>query len=66
MHESNASDAPQEGATARAKAWAPDLLTGVGVLAAAAGAGVFHVGAGLVVFGLALVLIGSRAATTGG
>jgi hypothetical protein len=58
--------APPAESPARAGALAPDLLTGVGVLSAAAGAGTFHVGAGLIVFGLALILIGARGAAATG
>lgn len=64
MDESNRSDdavaAPQE-PTARRWTWAQDLCIAVGVLAVSSGAAIFHVGAGLIVFGLALVLVGVRA-----
>ena len=68
MPESNLSDnagAPAAPAARVAKA-VPDVLVSIGVLSAAAGAGLFHLGLGLLVFGAALILIGSRGAATGG
>ncbi|KKM89317.1 hypothetical protein LCGC14_1249910 [marine sediment metagenome] len=43
-----------------------DLVVGIGVLATCAGAYLYHPGAALIVFGLSLILIGSRATTVGG
>ena len=56
---------PQEDGTPaappRALDWS-DAVTLVGVASTAVGAGLFHPGAGLVVFGLALIFVATRGA----
>jgi len=68
MDESNHSDNAGAPAAppARVAKVVPDVLVSIGVLSAATGAGLFHLGLGLIVFGAVLILIGSRGAATGG
>jgi len=51
---------PSEVAPARPAHAVPDILVALGIASASAGAWLFHPGAGLILLGVALVLIGTR------